>query len=179
MTLVVRVAHSIVNDHHKHELKSMYGSAKRFASLSGGGRNKHQPRINLLTKLELNHITRLGSTTFGVASRTPAMLAVIRMQLRLSTHPYASVRAEAQSGFASALRSHPWLARSSLHRPIKLLSSPTAQSHETKGAIFLLSTRVALKRAASDYSLLSAMLVSLVDARDHKLPKLQQRSVNI
>ena len=122
---------------------------------------------------------RLASTTFGFASRTPAFEELLRLQLSLSTHAYSSVRTEAQAGFATALRLHPWLARSSLFPQIKLLSSPSAQPHETKGAIFLLSTRAALKQTSSDFALLSSLLVGLVDARDHQKPKLQQRARNL
>ena len=152
---------------------------QRACALRSGGRDKCQPRANLLTKIEYRHHQRLAATSFGAAARTPALMRVVELQLALSTHPYASVRMEAQAGFATALKLHPWLARSSLRTPISLLSSPTAAPHETKGAIFLLSTRATLKRVASDYSLLCAMLVGLVDARDHEKPKLQQRARNL
>lgn len=152
---------------------------RRTCSLRGGGRPKRQPRANLLTKLHLRHASRLAATGYAAAWRTPALLPLIQMQLGLSTHPYASVRASAQAGFGSALRKHPWLARTCVPSHISLLRSPDAAYHETKGAIFMLGSRAVLRRIATDWPLLCSTLISLCDAPDHARPKLQQRCRNL
>lgn len=183
LTLLLQVATLIfaerISSHKMAELQQMMHLSQRSCSLRGGGRPKWQPRGNLLCKVELRHMMRVNASSFAAAVRTPALYALARMQLRLSTHAYSSVRSEAQSGFAYALRNHPWLARASLPTMIRYIASPTAERSQTKGALFLLSTRAALKRAASDYTLLCALIVALVDARDHALPKLQQRARNL
>jgi hypothetical protein len=153
--------------------------SRRSCAMRGGGRPKAQPRANLLAKLGLRHVTRLSSTTFGAAWRTPALQPIIELQLQLSTHRYSSVRSEAQSGFNAAISSHPWLARSYLPSQIALLHAPSVESYQTKGAVFLLSARSVLKRATSHPSLLAPLVVALVSARDHTLPKLQQRVRNL
>lgn len=152
---------------------------RRTCSLRGGGRPKHQPRANLLCKLALRHCSRLSATAHGAAWRTPAFMPLITLQVRLATHSYASVRASAQAGFGSALRTHPWLARLQLPAQIATLSSPTAAYHETKGAVFLLGSRGVLRRVSSDWSLLCSTLIALCDAPDHARPKLQQRCRNL
>ena len=183
LTMLLQVATLCVSERSTgklaQQLQAMLSLGQRHCSIRGGGRPKYQPRAHLLAKIEVRHNQRLAATTFGFAGRTPAFDPLIKMLLTLSNHQYSSVRAEAQAGFATALRVHPWLARQALFPQIRLLAAPTALPHETKGAIFLLSTRAAIKKASSDYALLTALIVALVDIRDHQKPRLQQRARNL
>ena len=174
LVLSERVSNGFINAE-----QQMCHLSRRSCAMRGGGRPKAQPRANLLLKLGLRHAMRLSATTFGAAWRTPTLQPLIELQLKLSTHRYSSVRTEAQSGFNAAIRSHPWLARLHLPAQIALLHAPSAESFETKGAIFLLSARSVLKRATSHPSLLAPLVLALVLARDHSLPKLQQRARNL
>lgn len=149
--LLLQVSVSIVSEPNNgvHSEQQNLHTARRCCTLRGVGRPKFQPRSNLIAKISLRHSARLSSSNYGAAWRTPALKGLISMQLDLSTHPYSNVRTEAQVGFCAALRMHPWLARAHLPTQIEFLRSPSAEPHQTKGAIFMLSTRGSLKRAAA------------------------------
>ena len=71
--------------------------------------------------------------------------------LRQSTHPYSTVRREAQADFDNGLRALPWLHRSYIPALIKRLSRPAKSVGEVTGAIYLLQDSRTIRRIKGDW----------------------------